>query len=232
MSKKISQMTDGSPAQGGDEIPIVRSGANLRVSATSVAALASSGGFTTSGAGFFYGPGLVDLITHGNATSGTICDPSTQVTVNTLRVRLFNLFASYKVSAVGVSVFNPSTSGDMSFGIYDLNGNKLLDATLPFDSPHPTPRVTLSAPVILPPGPYYFACSATTTGVYCDGLAVSAGTYASEQFALPVGGVVRVGYASNQTVANVMPATLGTITTFDSSTTGFPATWPMPIFLT
>lgn len=44
MSQKISQMTDGSPAQGGDEIPIVRGGANLRVSATSVAALGGGGG--------------------------------------------------------------------------------------------------------------------------------------------------------------------------------------------
>ena len=44
MSEKISQMTDGSPAQSGDEIPVVRGGANFRVSASSVAALAGGGG--------------------------------------------------------------------------------------------------------------------------------------------------------------------------------------------
>ena len=44
MSEKISQMTDGSPAQSGDTIPVVRGGANFRVSAASIAALAGGGG--------------------------------------------------------------------------------------------------------------------------------------------------------------------------------------------
>lgn len=43
MSEKISQMTSGGAAQTGDILPIVRSGANLRVTAASVAALASGG---------------------------------------------------------------------------------------------------------------------------------------------------------------------------------------------
>ena len=38
---KISALTSGDPAQSGDEIPIARSGANYKVTAGSVAALAT-----------------------------------------------------------------------------------------------------------------------------------------------------------------------------------------------
>jgi hypothetical protein len=47
MSLKISQMTNGNPAQTGDEIPINRGGANFSVTAASISAL--SGGGVPSG---------------------------------------------------------------------------------------------------------------------------------------------------------------------------------------
>lgn len=44
MSKKISQLTDGNPAQTGDLLAIDRGGANFSVTADSVAALGGGGG--------------------------------------------------------------------------------------------------------------------------------------------------------------------------------------------
>jgi hypothetical protein len=44
MSEKISQMTSGNPAQGSDQIPINRGGANFSITAASIAALAGGGG--------------------------------------------------------------------------------------------------------------------------------------------------------------------------------------------
>ena len=46
-NEKISQLTNGNPAQSGDLIPIDRTGANFSISAGSIAALASSSGVTS-----------------------------------------------------------------------------------------------------------------------------------------------------------------------------------------
>jgi hypothetical protein len=43
---KISALTDGNPAQSGDEIPIARSGANYKITAGSIASLAAAGSTT------------------------------------------------------------------------------------------------------------------------------------------------------------------------------------------
>lgn len=50
-SEKISQLTNGNPAQTTDLIPIARDGSNFSVTAASVAALGGGGGGTISGGG-------------------------------------------------------------------------------------------------------------------------------------------------------------------------------------
>ena len=61
---KISALTSGNPAQSGDEIPVARSGANYKVTAGSIAALAGGGGGTTTNAATFDNSG-------SGAASGT-----------------------------------------------------------------------------------------------------------------------------------------------------------------
>jgi hypothetical protein len=41
---KISELTPGDPAQATDELPVARSGTNVKVTAASIAALAPAGG--------------------------------------------------------------------------------------------------------------------------------------------------------------------------------------------
>jgi hypothetical protein len=70
---KISGLTSGNPAQSGDEIPIARSGANYKVTAGSIAALA--GGGTTTYAATFDNSG-------SGATSGTTFNGSVARTIS------------------------------------------------------------------------------------------------------------------------------------------------------
>jgi len=70
---KISGLTSGNPAQSGDEIPIARSGANYKVTAGSIAALA--GGGTTTYAATFDNSG-------SGAASGTTFNGSVARTIS------------------------------------------------------------------------------------------------------------------------------------------------------
>src|SRR5437868_15385075 len=45
---KISDLTDGSPAQSTDEVPVARSGSTVRVSASTIASLASGSGLLSA----------------------------------------------------------------------------------------------------------------------------------------------------------------------------------------
>ena len=56
-NKKISQLTDGNPAQSADQIPINRAGANFRITANSIATLAAQQ-FSNNAQVFFPGGGL------------------------------------------------------------------------------------------------------------------------------------------------------------------------------
>lgn len=76
---KISALTDGNPAQSGDEIPIARSGANYKITAGSIASLAA--GTVTSVA---FSTGTTGLSVSGSpiTSSGTITLEGTLAVAN------------------------------------------------------------------------------------------------------------------------------------------------------
>lgn len=165
---------------------------------------ASGGGsFGTAGAVGFWGPGMLTLFGTTN-NGGSVSTTSNQVTVFQ-----FILESEWVISTVSFYSENASNGNSFSFGIYDYDGNKLLDSgAMSIAGPTGVKTATIT-PVILSPGIYYFAQSATsgtTTRV-----TVLPDTVEQEAVMNQGSRSVVIGQAANATFAGIMPATLGAI---------------------
>lgn len=199
---KISQLTAGNPALTGDLLPIDRSGANFAVTAGSIAALASgSPAFNTAGQGGFWGPGLDESVIYG---AGMSSGPAS-VSGNQVTAIQFELLYSITIRHISCNVTAGSSSQTVNFGIYDVNGNKLVEASFSTTATgHKNVSVT---PTVLTPGIYYFAQSSSTSSI-----SVTAFNIASVIVVdlMNVNGV-KIGQSPNPTSGGVMPATLGVL---------------------
>ena len=185
----------------------------------------SSGGakFQTAGRGWFLGGESFAPVSDDNG------DPIySSLDANTVLAVQLKLEATYTIRQVaaycitGSGVAQPFTAG-----IYSADGNtKLVDAgASAFDMGTASRKyrtVTLGAPVVLPPGLYWFAYGATTNAN--QGSVLSHISY--HWFTPMINGIdftdhqtlpSRYGIAANSLSTGALPATLGAITPLDNS---------------
>lgn len=110
MSEKISQMPSGNPAQGGDLIPIARSGSNFGITAASIAALATSGGGVLGQwPGNWFGWAVQGSIIGGTFPGTMNCNPG-------------QLNGSYPVAIVPPTATAPRGAKIQSSGLVNASG--------------------------------------------------------------------------------------------------------------
>jgi hypothetical protein len=228
MSLKISQMTSGNPAQGSDQIPINRSGANFSLTAASIAALASSPSFGGNGA-FFYGPALTEHpfdLTNLAVISTCQLNGSYVSSAGTVILYLFQMLDKFTISKCSEQANDNAGGHTSAFGIYDINGNLVVDGGSFNSLTSPTVQTNSFSPVTLNPGLYWHAqvCNRTGvaagfTGIFMNSSSVFA--YIANTF---TENAVRCATAANLAIAGpnnpqgnpttVLPATLGALTPF------------------
>jgi hypothetical protein len=171
---------------------------------------ANTSTFNTSGQGWMIGPGMTDA----QSLVGQFNAAITNFSANQVIVMQFVLQSSWTVSKCAYQVSNIA-SGNFNIGIYDSGSNKKIDAL--FDGSTSALQTISFSPTTLPPGVYYFACSATTVSITGPALQASPSIYTQLLKMLNAGSSPVVASAANATVSNVLPATLGTLTPITTS---------------
>ena len=167
--------------------------------------LQSSGkGVTTAGLGGFWGAGKEMETFYGTSQSAANVNTS-----NVVDVFQFVLQNSYTISRVSCIVSGAS-GNTANFGIYDQNGNKLLDSGAMSMASLGQVTSTITSVALSAATVYYFAQSGSTGGpMSVDGFGLAADAIVDMMNAH---GSVKIGQAANATSAGVLPATLGAIT--------------------
>lgn len=180
----------------------------------------SGASFSTADLGYFLG---------GQSFAPVVQDASTVATSGTVYVVQLNLEASYTIRKIVEYTQTASGSGVFfTAGLYSADGNtKLIDAganafQISSHSGYAT-TVTLSSPVVVGPGTYWFAFGSSNTygsggNVLCHVLSQSMGALLNGvQFGTGPTLSIKFGKAANSLNAGELPATLGTITGLDST---------------
>jgi hypothetical protein len=172
----------------------------------------------TAGQGGFFGPGLfidgsqMDQI---GVTSATVVNANNQV-----RVTQFVLAYSITIRNISTAVSNNVAANSITFGIYNMSGNKLLDSGTFAIATSPTIQTnTLGSPVTLSPGVYWLAQSSTTNSG-CTVLGIQPSDDTKHGEIMYNTNSVRYGTAANAASFGVLPATLGTVTSHLPNTDG------------
>lgn len=165
--------------------------------------------FSTAGSGFFWGPGLIE------PPFGGIASESSSVTLSTTDLDVlateFLLESEWTIRKV-TTILNGSVSGTANFGIYSSAGALLLDAGGFSAESASVQSNTLSTPVVLSPGTYFFAQGSTNTSAQAIGIG-SAGTELGPLLKIWNFNSNRQGIAANPMASGGgMPLTLGAIT--------------------
>ena len=166
---------------------------------------AKSSAITSSGVGGFWSAGIPMTAPYGLSLTGTTISTSN----NQVSVFQFTLNAPITISSVAMYVTANVGGATVNFGVYTTAGAKLLDSGALSAANN---NVAVSAPitpVTLPAGTYYFAQSASSTGVQVTGFTLSS-THWDDM--VNATGSVKNGQAANATAAGAMPALLGAIT--------------------
>jgi hypothetical protein len=132
--------------------------------------------------------------------------------VNAVTVTLFVLPFNVTVAKVTFTVATLSSGGNINWGIYDINGNKLIDSGAISTTTGGVVTAAITPNVTLPAGLYY-------TAVSCDNLVCKVPSLSGvPPFDTAMNrSHVRWGVAANATVSGVLPSTLGTITNLGTS---------------
>lgn len=207
---KISQLTDGNPAQSADQIPINRSGTNFRVTAGSIAALDAVAAFLTTPSWWTSGDGSMFAYDPGNTgVFGT-------GTGNQIKFWMIRIPQPIQVSKMSVALSVTEASALVGYGIYSADGTTKLFSWDSMDvsttGSGGSKNITLGSPVVLPAGVYIVACgnsnagnTASTGGAYSTRGSSAAGDPWNNN------GTIRTGVAANPMVAGAMPASLGAL---------------------
>lgn len=219
---KISQLTPGNPALGGDLLPIDRSGANFSVSAASLAALGTSS-FAQAGVGGFWAAGKDMQILFGESfTSGPIV-----CTLSGFQIIVWQFTTSAKWTISTASLFVTSGSGGGSsaaIGIYDSNLNLVLDSGVFTIAPSEsqTAHKNTISPVTFGPGTFYFAAvSSTQNNSYAMinlGASIQLVTMMNNS-----GSPLKVAFSSVVWGGGALPSNLGTLSTTTVNQCNMPA---------
>lgn len=113
-----------------------------------------------AGLGFFFSTGIFQAQSIGGITTGTQVTP----TANVLQVVQFYLTSAITVGRITVNVTTSVASGKILVGLYDANGNKVVDSGA-IDASSNGFQVGTLGPVALYPGTYYFAQTASSTSI-------------------------------------------------------------------
>jgi hypothetical protein len=183
---------------------------------------APGGLFSGTGA-FFVGPGITDVSLVFGAPYWNATIPSNEAnatyTANQVVVYIFQLFATFTISKASQVASNNVGGVHATFGIYTEAGAKVLDAGAFLASTGAgvqTNNVNGGTPVTLPPGVYYHAQAATTTNTGMTFLGVQPNSTNPVAMFL-TNFPNRAAIAANALSSGILPATLGTLTSFTPS---------------
>jgi hypothetical protein len=185
-------------------------GTNGGFGSTTVVTPPSGGGGTTPVITEFFGPGVISpggaLLGNNPTVAGVI-----GTTINQVSVFRFSLPAQITISQITAYVTSAHAGHFFNVGIYDVNGNKLVDSgAMNCGSANTVVSVSIT-PVQIGPGEFYLAQSVdTTTGVDVITFQPSAGFGANPE-AFYNQRSIKYGQAANSTSAGVLPATLGVV---------------------
>jgi len=220
---KISQLTSGSPAQGGDLLPIDRSGSNFSLTGTNVAALTSitsavsAGGIlpaANAGAGqsvtasqdyYFLPYGIFGLASANNSPAQSS---------NQVRAVQFTLERIVTFTRMSIYVATTSSTNHEYIGIYTAAGNKIIQGSFTLTASTGVLTATVSQ-TTLNPGIYYLARGPDNTTSVLIGITTAV---AAALTAFNGGSIVRDGVSPNAVSSGVMPSSLGTLTTASTFT--------------
>jgi hypothetical protein len=188
--------------------------------------ITGTGGAAFGGNGaYFFGPGITDsalILGFTNWNQATLNLANGALTANQVTVYLFELLDPFTISKASLLATNNTGGVTATCGIYDKNGNKVLDAGSFVVLTGPgiqTNNVNGGTPVTLPAGIYFHAQAATTAGggvTFVPGIQVSSAA-ATNVLPLFNKNATRIAIAANPLVAGVLPATLGALTPFAAS---------------
>lgn len=170
----------------------------------------------TAGQGFLWTSGT------GLYGSGPITETYSTFTAVANTVLCYQFIVPFQITVrkVTIAVSGTSAASTINGGIYSFDGNtKLVDINVSSASAG-IKTATLSTPVVLSPGVYWFAFSNTGQPNVTFGPTFQVG--GTNLISAMNASVVRVGAASTSTASGVMPATLGTITSHSGN---------LPVFL-
>jgi hypothetical protein len=182
------------------------------VGGVTITALTTGVEFSTSGQGWFAGPGMTDL---SSIFVNGFNAPITGYAANVVAVSQFVLNAAWTLSKVSYKLQTSSAAQNFNFGIYDADKNRLIDSGA-FDGSITTLQTKSFTAIELPPGVYYFAASATNTTMRGASMQASA-TTVGDLLSIINASTALVATAANATSGNVLPATLGTLTAATSA---------------
>lgn len=220
-NKKISQFTNGDPAQSGDLLAADRSGVNFSISAGSIAALAPTptfGSANPSWWGIYDGGPYGGVSNAGNGFFGS-------GVANQVKCVMIRVPYTIKVSKLVTRILSTSAAKVAAVGIYSSNGNTKLIAWENFSvAVGGTLTTTLGAPVTLAPGMYIAVTSCSETG---GPTATTLGGYlgmGTNEGVEPwnTNGTARAGTAANAMSSGVLPSTLGAISAGGGGFTALP----------
>lgn len=170
---------------------------------------------TTAGQGGFFG---VTIVQAASAVNTTVLAGA-----NAVKAMQFVLPFSVTVRKVVSEVVTTSAGGLYSVGIYDAAATSLLlSSGAQLTTTATVISVTLGTPVLLSPGVYWLAWTGDNTTFTLRGTSLSGAASVSNML---IANANRVGGAANASVAGVLPAALGAITTAGLN---IPAVWFEP----
>jgi hypothetical protein len=173
--------------------------------------VASTGGgtFSTSNQGWFAGPGMTDLTSL--FAGPPFLAPITSYSANVVIVNQFVLQSSWTLSKVAYQASSAGAGGStFNFGIYNAAGSLLLDSGA-FNGASTSVQTLSFTATAFAPGTYFFAASASDTGI--KGPVMQAGaTTVTTLLAIINATTPLVATAANAASGGALPATLGTLT--------------------
>lgn len=177
---------------------------SLSVAGSNISLTAAPLTFSTAGQGFFWGGSGSDLPAAAATTTAVISSNN--------QIMVFQFIIAFAITVRNVTVrINSANSGKFcGCGIYDINGNLLIDSGR-FDQTtlNTTLANSLPSPVVLPPGTYYFAYSQDSTNASTAGYT----TLATQFIILNGTSAVRRAFATNSWSSSTgFPPTLGALT--------------------
>lgn len=149
-------------------------------------------------------PGFLMLPNHMGGTTAAAAAVAANNRVMVVRVQLPHTIT---VSSIVLEVTTAVGASQVGAGLYDPNGNRMIH-TGAVDSASTGVKSTNIDDVAIMPGTYWWAWTASDTGVLVRCIAADAGFTGVLN-----GGTAQFGRAANASVAGVLPATLGAITT-------------------